>query len=73
MLADMSKIDRTTIWMKLRQALAILRTSSHRLEIGIGRLARTEINPFENRKCKHCQKLEDELHFILECPLYSNI
>ena len=27
----------------------------------------------ENRKCKHCQILEDEFHFILECPLYSNI
>ena len=39
----------------------------------MGRSARPEIIAFENRKCKHCQILEDEFHFILECPLYSNI
>ena len=39
----------------------------------MGRWARPERIAFENRKCKHCQILEDEFHFILECPLYSNI
>ena len=58
---------------KFRFALAKLRTSSHRLEVEMGRWARPERIAFENRKCKHCQILEDEYHFILECPLYSNI
>ena len=58
---------------KLRYALAKLRMSSHRLEVEMGRWARPERIAFENRKCKHCQILEDEFHFILECPLYSNI
>ena len=58
---------------KFRFALAKLRTSSHRLEVEMGRWARPERVAFENRKCKHCQILEDEFHFILECPLYSNI
>ena len=58
---------------KFRFALAKLRTSSHRLEVEMGRWARPERIAFENRKCKHCQILEDEFHFILECPLYSNI
>ena len=39
----------------------------------MGRWARPERIAFENRKCKHCQILDDEFHFILECPLYSNI
>ena len=50
-----------------------LHTSSHRLEVEMGRLARPERIEFENRKCKHCQILEDEFHFMLECLLYSNI
>ena len=58
---------------KFRYALAKLRTSSHRLEVEMGRWARPERIAFENRKCKHCQILEDDFQFILECPLYSNI
>ena len=58
---------------KFRFALAKLRTSSHSLEVEMGRWARPERIAVENRKCKHCQILEDEFHFILECPLYSNI
>ena len=58
---------------KFRYALAKPRTSSHRLEVEMGRWARPERIAFENRKCKHCQILVDEFHFILECPLYSNI
>ena len=58
---------------KFRYALAKLRMSAHRLEVEMGRLARPERIAFENRKCKHSQILEDPFHFILECPLYSNI
>ena len=58
---------------KFRYALAKLHTSSHRLEVEMDRWAKPERIAFENRKCKHCQILEDESHFILECPVYSNI
>jgi len=29
--------------------------------------------PSENRKCQYCNVLEDEFHFIFECPRYNNI
>ena len=65
-------LDMITV-KKFRLTLAKLRTSSHRLEVEMGRWARPERTALENRKCKHCQTLEDEYHFILICPLYSNI
>ena len=52
-------------------ALARLRTSSHHLNIETGR----HINRNDNSKrlCKFCpRKIEDEIHFILECPLYNS-
>ena len=61
------------ITVRFRVALSKLRTSSHRLEIEIGRWTRHVRTPIEDRKCKYCYTLEDEYHFILECPLYSNI
>ena len=67
-----SYLDMITV-KKFRLVLAKLRTSSHRLEIEMGRWARPERTALENRKFKHCQTLEDEYHFILICPLYSNI
>ncbi len=42
----------------------------HRLEIESGRWIRT---PIDNRKCSVCFLLEDEYHFVLECPLYSDL
>ncbi len=53
-------------------SLARFRTSSHRLRIETGRYDKP-ITPVENRKCRHCDldALEDELHFLLVCPLYS--
>ena len=65
-------LDMITI-EKFRFALAKLRTSSHRLEVEMGQWVRPERTALENRKCKHCQTLEDEYHFILICPLNSNI
>ena len=50
-----------------------LRVSSHRLEIEAGRWTKTVKTPLVNRKCKMCNVLEDEFHFILECPLYRDL
>ena len=55
---------------KYRVALTRLRVSSHRLEIETGRWHKPQKNPLSDRKCQLCNTLEDEFHFILECPLY---
>ena len=36
----------------------------------MGRWAKLNKIPYENRKCKSCNVLEDEFHFVLECPIY---
>ena len=58
---------------KFRFALARLRTSSHGLEIEAGRWARPTWKPVAERLCFLCNTLEDEVHFTLECPAYSNL
>ena len=58
---------------KFRTALAKLRLSSHRLEVETGRWARPNAIPFSERVCYVCNKLEDEFHFVLECPIYFDI
>lgn len=58
---------------KFRIAMTKLRVSSHRLEIEVGRWARPNRTPINERKCRNCNKLEDEFHFLLECPLYSDL
>ena len=58
---------------KFRTALAKLRLSSHRLEGETGRWARPIAIPFSERVCNVCNKLEDEFHFVLECPIYLDI
>ena len=50
-----------------------LRTSSHRLEIEVGRWARQNRIRIEERKCITCNKLEDEFRFLLECSLYNDL
>ncbi len=57
---------------KLRNIIAKLRLSSHQLNIETGRHRNIERN---NRKCIVCPKdeLEDEYHFVLICPAYSNL
>lgn len=59
---------------KFRIALTKLRSSSHRLEIETGRWARPKIER-QNRKCKICSLdvIEDEFHFVLECPNYTQL
>ena len=49
--------------------IAGLRTSSHNLQIEMGRRTRT---PKEERKCLCCA-IEDEEHFLLRCNLYKDI
>ena len=45
--------------------------ASHSLEIETDRGTRPNKTPLENRKCKQCNILEDEFHFMLECVLYK--
>ena len=65
-----------------RSALTKLRCSAHRLKIEIGRYSRIynddakryEQLPREKRTCDTCKNnVEDELHFLLECPLNEEI
>ena len=58
---------------KFRCALAKIRLSSHRLNIETGRWNRPNPIPIHERKCSFCDHLEDEYHFILECPLYATL
>ena len=47
--------------------------SSQRLEIEAGRWIRPQNIPFNERKCRVCNVLEDEFHFILECSLFKEL
>ena len=55
------------------QALSKLRMSSHRLAIESGRWARPTSTPINERKCVHCNVLEDEFHFVIECKLFIEL
>ena len=54
----------------IRRAITKLRISSHRLKIETGRYLKLEVN---KRLCNKCDlnKIEDEIHFLLECPSTS--
>lgn len=57
-----------------KKALAKLRVSSHRLEIEMGRRTKPKPVPAAERFCKHCKvHVEDEVHFIVQCPLYEHL
>lgn len=58
---------------KFRKALTRLRLSSHRLEIETGRWSKPHRTPINERKCPFCNKLEDEFHFVIECPVYADL
>ena len=49
-------------------------TSNHRLAIEIGRWSTIPISR-DNRLCHFCSYnvVENEAHFVLECPLYNSI
>ena len=55
------------------EALSRLIVSSHGLRIESGRWD-TTVTPRERRFCVSCKNVvEDEFHFVLQCPLYSDI
>lgn len=57
----------------LRSKLTKLRLSAHSLAIETGRYSKP-ITPAEERFCKSCKsKVEDELHFLLDCPIYNKL
>lgn len=58
---------------KLRQALCKIRISAHPLQVETDRYSKKYIEKAK-RICKHCNldKVEDEEHFILECPKYNS-
>jgi hypothetical protein len=58
---------------KFCQSLCKLRVSSHRLHIESGRWTKPIRTPINERTCQICNLLEDEFHFIIECPLYSEL
>ena len=58
---------------KFRKALSRIRLSSHRLEIEAGRWHKPQKIPRNERKCRHCNTLEDEFHFLLECKTFSDL
>ena len=55
-----------------RKSLVKLRISSHKLRIETGRYDKI---PRDERLCSlcNCNKIEDETHFLLDCPSYSSI
>ncbi|KAL4218602.1 hypothetical protein ACF0H5_021192 [Mactra antiquata] len=58
----------------LRYFVTRLRTSAHSLRIHTGRYSRNNI-PRNERYCQICNlsDIEDEYHFVITCPAYSNI
>ena len=51
-----------------RRTLAKLKCSNHSLLIETGRHSKIEVS---DRKCSRCNKVEDEIHFGVECLLYN--
>ena len=55
-----------------KTALSRLRLSNHKLCIETGRHLRPKLER-SKRKCFICKnKIEDEIHFVVNCPLYSS-
>ena len=57
---------------KHRNAISKLRASSHTLEIERGRFTRP-VTEIQQRLCNICKVVEDEQHFLLDCPLYDDL
>ena len=57
---------------ELKEALSLLRLSSHQLCIETGRYSQNWVDRAQ-RICTLCNKsdIEDEYHFVLVCPVYS--
>ena len=65
--------SKTLLKRRYEHALSKVRMSSHRLEMEAGRWHRPHSIPLDERKCRVCNIIEDEFHFILECTLFQNI
>ena len=64
-------LDRGLSWRE-KNVIAKFRTGDHKLRIETGRHCRPRLPP-EQRLCTRCQlnKVEDEVHILIECPLYA--
>ena len=68
-LLDHPEVYKATYGHKNVSMIGKLRTTTHNLQIDMGRRTST---PTELRKC-HCGEVEDEEHFLLRCYAYTNI
>ena len=58
----------------IKRSIAQIRLSSHDLEIERGRRTRPKPTPACELYCHQCTtKVEDEMHFVIECPMYDDI
>ena len=53
-----------------RRDLTKLRSNNHSLPIEQGRCSKLEV---AECLCKKCNKVEDEIHFLIECKLYDSV
>ena len=59
---------------KFKKIIAQISLSSHDLEIEKGKIYHPKPTPAEQRFRHFCKdKVEDEVHFIVDCPTYSEI
>ena len=70
---QISKVFRLFEHCEIQKCLSWLWLSSHRLQVEVVRWAKPNKIPYENRKFQIYNVLEDEFHFLLECPLYDNL
>ncbi len=59
-----------------RRKIAQMRISAHKLKIETDRFSgKNQYKAPEYRTCDHCNlnKIEDEFHFIIECPMYKQL
>ena len=58
----------------IKRSIAQIRLNSQDLEIERGRRTRPKPTPACERYCYQCKtKIEDEIHFVIECPMYNDI
>jgi DNA-binding transcriptional regulator LsrR (DeoR family) len=57
----------------LRNKLSKIRISAHSLAVETGRYTKP-VTPSDQRTCKYCKHIvDDEIHFLFQCPQYSSI
>ena len=50
----------------------IVAYETRRLKVEAGRWEKPNKIPYENRKCRRCDILEDKFHFVMEYSLYGD-